>query len=130
MKQLILFAAIITLLFSCTSSADKTKTENLALAKKFLLAVESKDVKTMESLLADNYKGFGPSDGDSVNKEEALKTFKNNADNLYESMKYTRYQNIAVTVSLEKKLLRVIGLPIGHILPLNTKMEEARSMFG
>ena len=98
MKQLILFAAIITLLFSCTSSADKMKTENLALAKKFLLAVESKDVKTMESLLADNYIGFGPSDGDSVNKEQALKIFKDNADNLYESMKYSRYQNIAVTV--------------------------------
>ena len=61
MKQLIFFAAIITLLFSCTSSADKTKTENLALAKKFLIAVETKDVKTMDSLLADNYIGFGPS---------------------------------------------------------------------
>jgi hypothetical protein len=99
MKQLILFAAIITSLFSCTSPADKTKTENLALAKKFLLAVEARDVTTMGSLLAVNYKGFGPSDGDSVNKTEALENFKYNGDNLYESIKYSRFQNIAVHVN-------------------------------
>jgi len=98
MKQLIFLAAIFTLLFSCTSSADKKKTENLALARMFLNAVETKDVKTMDSLLADTYIGFGPSMGDSVNKEEALNGFKQNSENLYESVKYTRYQNIAITV--------------------------------
>ncbi|MBZ5856028.1 nuclear transport factor 2 family protein [Flavihumibacter profundi] len=101
MKQLIFFAVIITCLYSCSAPsapADKIRTENLALAKKFLHAVETKDAVTMDSLLADNYKGFGPSYGDSVNKEEALKGFKYNSENLYESVKYTRFQNIAVTV--------------------------------
>jgi ketosteroid isomerase-like protein len=98
MKQLIFFSTIITLLLSCNSSVDKTKTENLAIARMFLKAVENKDVLTMDSLLAENYKGFGPSFGDSVNKEEALNSFKYNAENLYESMKYNRFQNIAVSV--------------------------------
>jgi limonene-1,2-epoxide hydrolase len=98
MKQLLLYTVICISLFSCASSTDKTKTENLALARKFLNAVETKDVKAMDSMLADNYVGFGPSVGDSVNKEEALKGFKYNGDNLYESVKYTRFQNIAITV--------------------------------
>jgi ketosteroid isomerase-like protein len=42
--------------------------------------------------------GYGPSVGDSTNKEEAIKNWKYNAENLYESIKYTRHQNIAVTV--------------------------------
>jgi hypothetical protein len=53
----------------------------------------------MDSLLADNYVGYGPSVGDSVNKQEALANWKYNAENLYESIKYTRYQNIAVTTT-------------------------------
>ena len=98
MKQLIICASFILLLFSCNSSADKTKTENLALAKKYMTAVESNDVVTMGELLADNYIGYGPSDGDSVNKEEAIKNWKYNAENLYASIKYSRHQNIAVTI--------------------------------
>jgi hypothetical protein len=42
--------------------------------------------------------GYGPSAGDSTNKADALINWKYNAANLYESIKYTRYQNIAVTV--------------------------------
>jgi hypothetical protein len=98
MKQLIFFAATIVCIYSCSAPSDKIKTENLALAKKFLHAVENKDAVTMDSLLADNYKGFGPSYGDSTNKEEAIKNFKYNSDNLYESIQYSRFQNIAVTV--------------------------------
>lgn len=98
MKQLILFLTLIFFLFSCSSSEDKTKAENLALAKKYMLAVETNDVAAMSNLLADNYKGYGPSDGDSTNKEEAIKNWKYNAENLYESIKYSRHQNIAVTI--------------------------------
>ena len=102
MKLLILFVAISTCLSSCTSTpnkSNKTETENIALVKKYLQAVETKDVATMSSLLADNYKGYGPSVDDSTDKEEAIKNWKYNADNLYESIKYTRYQNIAVTIN-------------------------------
>ena len=124
MKQLILFSAIITLLFSCASSADKTKSDNLALAKKFLLAVEKKDVLTMDSLLAENYKGFGPSFGDSVNKKEALAGFKYNSENLYESFKYNRFQNIALTVKPGEEALE--GDWVANWAELTLKYKDGR----
>jgi ketosteroid isomerase-like protein len=61
-------------------------------------AVENMDAAAMDSLLADNYVGYGPSIGDSVNKEVAVWNFKYNAENLYESFEYTRHKEIAVTV--------------------------------
>jgi SnoaL-like domain len=99
MKQLILLLAVSVSLFSCTSSTDKTKSDNLALAKRYVEAVETDNFAAMDSLLADNYMGYGPSAGDSTNKADALKNWKYNAENLYESIKYTRYQNIAVTTT-------------------------------
>jgi ketosteroid isomerase-like protein len=98
MKQILFLITLALFLFSCSGGSDKTKADNLALVKKYLQAVETKDVTTMGELLDENYKGFGPSDGDSVNKEEAMKNWKYNAENLYESVKYSRFQNIAVTV--------------------------------
>ena len=99
MKQFILLLVAGGTLFSCTSSIDNKGKENLAIAKRYLAAVETKNVVTMDSLLADNYMGYGPSVDDSTNKAEALANWKDNADNLYESIKYTRYQNIAITVN-------------------------------
>jgi ketosteroid isomerase-like protein len=99
MKQLIAWAAIITCLFSCTASAYKSKKESLAVAKKYMEAVETNNVAMMDSLLADNYMGYGPSVGDSTNKTDAIANWKYNTANLYESIKYTRHQNLAVTVT-------------------------------
>jgi ketosteroid isomerase-like protein len=99
MKQLILLLAVSVSFFSCTPSTDKTKSDNLALAKRYVEAVETDNYAAMDSLLADNYMGYGPSVGDSTNKADALKNWKYNAENLYESIKYTRYQNIAVTTT-------------------------------
>ncbi len=98
MRQLILLAIISISLFACTSSADKKEKENLAIAKKYMLAVETKNVELMDSLLADNYIGYGPSVGDSTNKEDAILNFKDNAENLYDSFKYTRHKELAVTI--------------------------------
>ena len=99
MKQLIMVATICISLFACTSPADKKEKENLAIANKYLLAVETKNVALMDSLLADNYIGYGPSVGDSVNKEEAILNWKDNTENLYESFEYTRHKELAVTVT-------------------------------
>lgn len=98
MKQLLLFVAVSIGLFSCTSSTGTMNSENLAIVKKYVQAVESNDTAAMSTLLADNYMGYGPSVGDSTTKAEALANWKYNAENLYESVKYTRFQNIAVTV--------------------------------
>jgi hypothetical protein len=99
MKQLIVLAVISITLFACTSSSDKKEKANLAIAQKYMQAVESKNVAIMDSLLSDNYMGYGPSVGDSVNKEEAIASFKDNIENLYESIQYTRHKELAVTVT-------------------------------
>src|SRR4051794_40466263 len=98
MKQIILLASISIIMFSCTSSNTNKENESLAIAKRYMEAVEKKNAPIMDSLLADNYVGYGPSVNDSTNKKDALETWKYNAANLYESVKYTRYQNIAVTI--------------------------------
>lgn len=98
MKQLIVIALISLSLFACTSSADKKEKANLVIAQKYMQAVETKNVALMDSLLADNYIGYGPSVSDSTNKEEALLNWEFNIDNLYESIEYTHHQELAVTV--------------------------------
>ena len=98
MKQIILFVTIPFCLFSCTAGDNKTESESLAIAKKYMEAVETNNPAQMDSLLAENYMGYGPSVGDSTNKADALANWKYNAENLYESIEYTRFQNIAVTV--------------------------------
>ena len=98
MKQFILLVVLSASLLSCTSTADKTNNESLAVAKRYMEAVETNNVASMDSLLADNYMGYGPSVDDSTNKGDALKNWKYNVENLYESIEYTRHQNMAVTV--------------------------------
>ena len=99
MKQLIFLAAIGMSVFSCAPAADKLEKENLAIAKKYMEAVETKNAALMDSLLADNYMGYGPSIGDSTDKANAIANFKYNSENLYESLEYTRHKEIAVTVT-------------------------------
>jgi len=99
MKQLLSFLTIIIGLLSCTSSAHNKESELLAIGKKYMEAVETKNVALMDSLLSSNYIGYGPSVGDSTNKDGALASFKYNAENLYESFVYTRHKELAVTVT-------------------------------
>ena len=98
MKTLVSFIAAFLFLASCTSEGNNKQRTNLDIAKKYMNAVESKNVAVMDSLLSENYMGYGPSVGDSVNKKDALAIFKENADSLYESFQYTRHKELAVTV--------------------------------
>jgi hypothetical protein len=98
MKPLIVLAIISIGLFACTSSTGKKEKANLAIAQKYMKAVETMDVALMDSLLADNYIGYGPSVDDSTNKENAILNFKDNSENLYEYFKYTRHKELAVSV--------------------------------
>ena len=98
MKHLIIFAIIGIFLAACTSSAEKKEKENLAIARKYMKAVESKNISVIDSLLEDNYMGYGPSIGDSINKEGAVLNTKFLMDNLYETFEYTRHKEVAVTV--------------------------------
>src|SRR5688572_18460334 len=110
MKQIIIFLVSFSGLISCTIETDDKETKHMAIAKKYMDAVENKNIVVMDSLLSDNYKGYGPSVGDSVNKKEALDLFKRNVETLYESFQYTRHKNLAVTVpSGETKGDRVLN---------------------
>ncbi len=98
MKPLLSTIIISAVFYSCASSVDKKEKENLALAAKYMEAVETKNTATMDSLLADNYMGYGPSVGDSTNKADAIKSWEYNTQNLYESIKYTRHKELAISV--------------------------------
>lgn len=98
MKKLTILTVLSFLLFSCNWDSKKKEKQGLAIAKLYMQAVEKGNIKTMDSLLATDYVGYGPSVGDSVNKTTALAGWKYNTENLYESIKYTRFQNIAVRV--------------------------------
>ncbi len=52
----------------------------------------------MSDLLADNYVGYGPSFADSTNKQQALESWKDVAENLYDKIEYVRTVNIAAAV--------------------------------
>ena len=98
MRQLSILLLISASLVACTSSTGKKEKANLAIANKYMQAVETLNIGTMDSLLADNYMGYGPSVGDSTNKAEALASWKYNTENLYESIKYTNHTELAVTI--------------------------------
>jgi hypothetical protein len=97
MKKIFMFLLGIILMFSC-SAPDKTRTDNEALIKKYVEAVENKDTATMESLLADNYEGFGPSVDDRIDKKEALKSWNTNVSDLYESIHYNKSRILSVII--------------------------------
>lgn len=97
MRKLIIVFALITVCFGCSVKKDNAEA-NVALIEKYVQSVEDLDYTVMESLLDDNYWGFGPSYGDSINKAQAVAGWKYNAENLYESIKYQRSRNTAVTI--------------------------------
>ena len=98
MKQLLFLTAISISLFSCAPSADNKEKENLAIVRSYKDAIETNNIAMIDSLLATNYKGYGPSVNDSINKEETIDNWKYNTENLYESFKFSRLQNFAKTV--------------------------------
>lgn len=98
MKKSLFILAILLTMISC-SVDNKHAAENVALIEKYVEAVENLDYDIMESVLDDNYMGFGPSFNDSINKEMTVSNWKTNVDNLYESIDYHKSRNLAQLVS-------------------------------
>ena len=82
----------------CSSIGDNSE-KNLALVEKYVAGVENLDFEIMESILADDYLGLGPSIGDSIGKAQAVENWKLNVEILYEKIEYQRSRNTAVTVT-------------------------------
>jgi len=95
MRNIFLFIATTVLMVGCSNNMEQ---KNLELVAKYVDAVENLDYNTMDSLLDDKYIGYGPSYGDSINKEEALESWKYNVENIYKSIKYNKSRNAAVTI--------------------------------
>ena len=98
MKTLLIITFLSLLFISACSQADKQTADNIGLIEKYVKAVEGKDYTTMESLLAENYKGYGPSHSDSTSKTAALASWRYNIENLYQSISYERSMIAAVTI--------------------------------
>jgi hypothetical protein len=98
MKKIILILLVLTMMYSCETTDNKADS-NTALIEKYIQAVEDLDFTAMDSMLDDNYVGLGPSINDSIRKKEAVTSWKNNVENLYESVTYNKSKNIAVIIS-------------------------------
>ena len=97
MKNLAFALLLLPFLISCTSESNNSQ-KNIALVEKYIEAVENLDYNTMASLLDDQYIGLGPSFTDSINKAQALESWKFNVENLYENIKYKREQHATVLI--------------------------------
>jgi hypothetical protein len=94
MKKLLLIGLLFVAV-SCDSGPDEGDA-NIEIVKKYISAVESKDYATMESLLADNYIGIGPSVNDSTSKPQAMENWKDESEDLYDRITYEKSRFVAV----------------------------------
>jgi hypothetical protein len=98
MKKLLYLTLLLPLTMGCSSIGDNSE-KNLALVEKYIAGVENMDYDVMESILADDYLGLGPSIGDSIGKAQAIENWKLNVETLYERIEYQRSRNTTVTVT-------------------------------
>ncbi len=97
MKKIILLLAVFVIMVGCSNS-DKNSEKNIAIVEQYIQAVEDLNSEGMDELLADDYMGYGPNYGSSINKEDALKNWKYFSTTLYKSIDYEKSRNIAVTI--------------------------------
>ena len=95
----VFFTLFVSAIFLGCNPSDTNSEKNLMLINKYIQAVENLDYETMAACLDENYVGIGPSYGDSIRKPEALESWKFNAENIYESIKYNRSRNIPVSIT-------------------------------
>jgi hypothetical protein len=98
MKKLSLAFLTLLVVSSCVNKEQKVAKENVTLIENYIKSVENLDFNAMGDLLDDSYLGIGPSVNDSINKPEAIESWKYNVENLYESIKYTKSRTFAVYV--------------------------------
>ena len=83
-----MFTAVSVTLFMGCSGPHANSKKSLEVVEKYIAAIQTDDLATMESLLADDYKGYGPSINDSIDKKGAVEGWKILSEDLYESISY------------------------------------------
>ena len=99
MRYLLGAMSLVFWMTGCTQMGNDHADASIAVVKQYLEAVDNNDYDLMESLLADDYLGLGPSLDDSTNKEMALASWKWNTENLYEEVHYERTQTFGSTIT-------------------------------
>ena len=99
MKKIIIFFSVAALIASCSDSDHATNNESISVVQKYVQAVQSKNVDSMAALLSDDYIGYGPSFTDSINKADAVASWKDLVANLYDSFQFTRSFDLASKVT-------------------------------
>ena len=97
MKKIFFAVMLIPILFSCNSTNNNE--QNIKLVEEYIKSVENLNYDSMASMLGDNYLGLGPSYGDSINKVNALESWKFNSENLYEKIHYNKSRNATVIIA-------------------------------
>lgn len=97
MKKIMLMIAGALLVVSCSCN-EKGDASNTALIKKYVQSVEAMDFDAMDSILDENYMGFGPSINDSINKDQTVANWKFNVENLYETINYNKSRNAPILI--------------------------------
>lgn len=77
------------LIFSCDRNT-KIHEENISIVEQYVKAVEERDNVIMERILSDDYMGYGPSINHSIGKQEAIATWLENSEKLYEKIDHTK----------------------------------------
>lgn len=96
MKRSLFFLTLTVVTISCNdkqpplANQQGLNMEAVNVVQRYVNAVEKKNVDSMNALLADNYVGYGPSFHDSITKEDAVTNWRNIAENLYDSIEFTR----------------------------------------
>jgi len=98
MKKIALALGTCMALWACNAPGDVSQ-ENLAVIDNYITAVEQMDFDAMDSYLADDYMGIGPSYGDSINKAGAVASWRKNVQELYQKIEYKRSRNVATKVA-------------------------------
>lgn len=99
MKNKIEFAALVVMtmiIAACGNGIMNQK--DLDIIQRYVDAVETNNVEEMASILHDDYRGYGPSVGDSTNKADAIANWKYLSETLYDKIEYEDMQNLAVAI--------------------------------
>jgi hypothetical protein len=76
MKQLSILVTFILVLASCNTGGPQINTENLPVVENYIRAIQDKNIDRLGLLLADDFKGFGPSVNDSTDKAGSIAKWK------------------------------------------------------
>jgi len=97
MKISVVLISVLSVFMACNKTADNS-VANVAVVEQYIKAVETENYETMSAILDENYLGLGPSISDSIGRDAALASWKENVANLYDNIVYERSQTAPISI--------------------------------